>query len=147
VDDDNVMYDLHYSLPMSYYFDLGVWTLCGGKDYYPDAAVNETTTDGVSMASDKNYLEDDLGLWLAFYKNNNVPVNCGEWGGEAHNVALVSLAGGPAYVTDMIDLFGKNGVSWQYYSMGSFYTDSAMTQPDIGVIAIFDSISLSAKGE
>ena len=148
VNDDNVMYDFHYYQPMSNYQHLSDWTLCGGVGSYPDPTVNEIASDGVSMACDKNYLEYDLGLWLAFYENNNVPVNCGEWGGEAYNIALVSLAGGGAYITDMFDLFGTNGVNWQYYSIGSFYTDSDMTTPDTSVITLFDStFSLSAKGE
>ncbi len=127
VTDSNLMYDFHIYSPMTNYQSQGVWKLCGGSGNYPDSNIAETAIDGASKPCTKAYLDYTLQTVFSQAISANVPINIGEWGGEASGASIWSNSGGAHYVSDMILALSGQNANWQYYSFDGLYSGGTGT--------------------
>ncbi len=127
VTDSNLMYDFHIYSPMTNYQNQGVWKLCGNSGNYPDANISETAIDGTSHPCTKAYLDYTLQTIFSQAISANVPINIGEWGGEAFGTSIWDNTGGAHYVSDMITSFANQNANWQYYSFDGLYSNGTGT--------------------
>jgi endoglucanase len=142
VGDSNVMYDFHYYLPMAYTLqdETGV---DGGT--YPDAGVSETTFSGAAMPRTRAYLENEMETVLDFWREENVPVNFGEWSPSQSALLDEAGKGGLSYTADMLVLMDEQELNWQFYSFNKIYEviccsdDSPTTATSEALIELFRS--------
>jgi endoglucanase len=111
VNDPQTAYDFHYYLPTRYtlQFETGV---DGGS--YPDDSLMETTFGGASAPRNADFLRGEMQTVDAFWKENLVPANFGEWGTQGSR-------GGDRYAMDMLSLMDAEALSWQFYFIHHLY--------------------------
>ena len=127
--DSNVMYDFHMYDPGSYALIRFPPNDEGGV--YPDPGVMELTTDfqtgGVtgSLPRTREYMEYVFERWTAFGRDNNAPVNVGEWAVYAR--ACLDR-GCYEWMTDVLDLMNQYQLHYQYYPYAVLKLDPIETQ-------------------
>lgn len=80
----------------------------------------------------KEYLEYTLLENISFSAENNVPVYCGEFGAGTN--CFKNDRGGTQWVSDVIDIFLENNISFNYHTYHEesfgFYQNSSLISPD-----------------
>ena len=128
----NIVYEFHTYHPFLYTHQQFDWAGTVGEEHkYPDAGTG------------KAKLEESFRSIINFSEQNNVPIYCGEFGAGRH--CFENGRGGAQWVSDMLDIFIGNRISFNYhtfneYSFGFYYPDysnGGLTRRNEELAAVF----------
>jgi hypothetical protein len=121
---ENLMYDTHFYEPKAFALQLTPATNNRDGGRYPDPQRQDRMFDGRRLPRNRAQLEHQLKLAaLDFMDKHNVSMNIGEW---APGDVTLGDKGGLEYIRDLLELFDRHGLSWQFYSFNEFHTDGSL---------------------
>lgn len=144
--------NLSFAVRQGYHYQISSWmkgTGVSGESCHTTIEFGKLPPGEEFQPLDKSYLEADLLYWIEFGSKNNVPMNVGEFG--LSKWCFTNRKGGIYWVGDMLSLFNKHGIHFQYYDyhsndLGIYLNSEGPPDPSSANQDLIDLFSRSLHG-